>query len=202
MVNLILSSRNLSFSRKVNRFYHHAYQNANRPMQKIIHSFEEMFVIFTANFRQTWFFLFKRFVTKRTRRRKRIILFVVCFCLLDNGSRSLGRKSLLPARNWNKQEKLGCDVSTGSEIICIDHCITWNVISFWESCQRTGHTFRFGAIKCAILQRKKQRIQTAEISEPFSWVSMFAKMWVCVCVCRYILSFKHHTPENSLRRIK
>ena len=190
MVNLILSSSNLSFSRKVNRFYDHAYEN-----------FQEMCVIFKANLSQIWFLLFKRFVTKKTRRRKRskmclvVILFVVRFCLLDNGSRSVGGKSLLPARNWSKQAKLGCDVSSGREIICTDHCITWSVISFWESRQRSGHTFRFAAIKCAILQRKKQMNQTGEISEPFSWVSMFAKMWVCVCAVTFCLS------STTLRKI-
>lgn len=170
-------------------------------MRNIIHSFQEMFVIFKANLSQIWFLLFKRFATKRTRRRKRsrtclvVILFVIRFCLLDNGSRSVGRKSLLPARNWSKQAKLGCDVSTGREIICTDHCITWSVISFWESCQRRGHTFRFEATKCAILQRKNQMNQTVEISEPFSWVSMFAKMWVCVCAVTFCLS------STTLRKI-
>lgn len=196
MVNLILSSTNLSFSRKVNRFYHHAYQNANRPMQKIIHSFEEMFVIFTANLSQTWFFLFKRFVTKRTRRRKRIILFVVCFCLLDNGSRSIGRKSLLPARNWNKQEKLGCDVSTGSEIICIDHCITWNVISFWESCQRTGHT----TVSVWSYQMCHSATKEAKNSNCWNFRTVFLSQHVCqnvsVCVC-VPLHFVFQAPHSG-----
>ena len=91
MLKLVLSSTYLSCSRKVNRFYEHAYESANRRMLKIIHSFRKIFVIFKANLSQIRFLLCKRFVTKSTRRRKRTMMrlvvilhnFVVRFCLLE-----------------------------------------------------------------------------------------------------------------------